>query len=68
MLNPNICKRIRVIAESITESGSVKYQFVDYQGTRLEVNEIRHGFLKPGSRYAYLRYSITSDRYYVTAK
>lgn len=74
MLNPNICKRVRVQALEVQTSkyGSESQQVaVAVDGAYrwlLEVNELRSGFLKPGKRYAYLKYSITSNRYYVTAK
>lgn len=69
MLNPNIHKRIRVLAGPVEKSkfGS-QYQYVAYKGQILEVNERFDGFLKPGNRYAYLKYSIMTDSYYVTAK
>lgn len=62
MLNPNICKRVRVIAEPV--NGTMQYASLN--GTRLVVNDLRHGFLKPGNRYAYLKYSIMTDEYYLT--
>lgn len=69
MLNPNICKRVRVVAEPVVDGRIGKTQYAVLQnGVRLEVNELRHGFLKPGNRYAYLKYSICSDHYYLTAR
>ena len=62
MINPNICKRITVTALPVDRTR----QFVVYKGYQLEVNDLRHGFVKPGSRYVWLKYSITSDSYYVT--
>lgn len=65
MLNPNICKRVRV--QAFTPHNGNQYAIMP-NGARLEVNDLRHGFLKPGSRYAYLKYSITADQYYLTRK
>jgi hypothetical protein len=64
MINPSICKRVRVIAEPV--NGTTQYATLN--GTRLEVNELRHGYLKPGNRYAYLKFSIMADSYYLTRK
>lgn len=63
MINPNIHKRVLVQVEPIVNGR----QFATYQGIRLPVNELRHGFKKPGQRYMYLKFSICTDRYYLTA-
>lgn len=67
MINPSVCKRVRVTAEPVV--GTTQHATIvegRFHKFRLEVNDIRHGFLKPGSRYAYLKYSIFSDCYYLT--
>jgi hypothetical protein len=62
MINPNICKRVRVFA-----IGNRKVLLPNKNGAPTELDD--HSTpqpLKPGWRYAYLRFSIVSDRYYVT--
>ena len=62
MINPNIYKRVLVVASEVKNGR----QYAEYHGQKLEVNELKHGFLKAGSRYAYLKFSILADSYYLT--
>lgn len=64
MINPNIEKLVLVTVEAVTGT----QQFADYRGRRIEINDYRHGFAKPGKRRLWLRYSIMSDRYYLSVK
>lgn len=67
MLNPNICKRVTVSVNKaeISKYGSIS-QFAEYQGQLIEISEYTE--IEPGKRRLYLKYSIISDRYYLTKK
>ncbi len=62
MINPNICKRIRVDVQS--DGVTCVYRYGRHE-TKLE---LLRGTKLPGSRYVYLKFSICTDSYYVTAR
>ena len=71
MINPNIHKRIvaEVLqAEKIDhENMFFTQQYAIVNGQTYEINYRRDDSIKkPGRRYLYVNFSITSDRYYLT--
>lgn len=66
MLNPNICKRvIAKINHVASRSGGVE-MVAEYKGRILELHTKK--LLQPGNRYVYLKFSILSDRYYLSSE
>lgn len=59
MINPNINKLVYVLVSADGQSAT-------YNGDVLEVNDFRYETPKPGRRRLHLKYSIMSDKYYLT--
>lgn len=59
MINAAIYQRVKVIVSKDQQTATL-------QGQKLEVHWGNHKPKKPGSRYLYLRFSIMSDKYYLT--
>lgn len=61
MINPNICKRV-LVEVSADQKTAV------YRGVTLEINDYRAPAPKPGRRRMWLKFSIFSDKYYLTSR
>ena len=67
MINPNICKRVKVLVQPATVSSFGKAnQTALLNGRTLDIVYRKNQKIKaPGSRYLYLQYSIMTESYYL---
>lgn len=67
MINPNICKLVTVtVNEDITPKNDFKHTNATYQGVNMIVHLRDRELIKAGRRRLYLKYSMTSDQYYLS--
>lgn len=66
MINPNICKYVTVEVTEEIDRFNQKILVGYYRNVKLDINQRTDRVIKTGRRKLYLKFSIMTDRYYLS--